>query len=106
VKLNESPLLPVSPSSDYGGRLNVRLAEIFRATAVKVNRMAAGSFSGFDGALTAPPTTGTWAQGDQVRNSAPVELGVVTAKYVIEGWICTVGGTPGTWLQQRTLTGN
>jgi hypothetical protein len=42
-------------------------------------------------ANSAPPTTGTWFQGDIVWNSAPVEGGNV-------GWVCTVGGTPGTWL--------
>jgi lysophospholipase L1-like esterase len=57
---------------------------------------------------TAAPT-GTmtkWRVGDQVVNTAPTELGSAASKYVITGWICTVAGAPGTWLQQRTLTGN
>jgi hypothetical protein len=41
-----------------------------------------------------------------VRNNAPAELGVALSKYVVFGWICTSGGTPGTWLQCRFLTGN
>ena len=55
---------------------------------------------------TAAPTTNTWAQGDFVLNITPSELGSAGSKYVILGWSCTVAGTPGTWLQCRTLTGN
>lgn len=55
---------------------------------------------------TAAPTTGTWKIGDFVRNSNPSEQGVATSKYVIQGWICTASGSPGTWLESRTLTGN
>ncbi|MET3808437.1 hypothetical protein ABIB25_005466 [Nakamurella sp. UYEF19] len=41
--------------------------------------------------LTAPPTTGTATVGEVVVNSA-VAAGTTT------GWICTVAGTPGTWV--------
>jgi hypothetical protein len=36
-------------------------------------------------AMTGAPTSGTWAAGDTVQDSAGVF------------WLCTVGGTPGTW---------
>lgn len=39
---------------------------------------------------TAAPTTGTWAVGDKVINTAPAAGG-------FEGWVCTTAGTPGTW---------
>jgi hypothetical protein len=39
---------------------------------------------------TAAPTTGTWRQGDRVWHSAPAAAGNI-------GWVCTTGGTPGTW---------
>jgi len=39
---------------------------------------------------TAAPTAGTWIQGDTIVNLNPVAGGYV-------GWICVVGGTPGTW---------
>jgi len=39
---------------------------------------------------TAAPTTGTYQQGDIFYNSAPTSGGYI-------GWVCTVGGTPGTW---------
>ena len=37
------------------------------------------------------PTGGTWATGDIVWDSSP------TAGSGFAGWICTAGGTPGTW---------
>ena len=39
---------------------------------------------------TAAPTSGTWAQGDVCWNTNPSASGYA-------GWICTSGGTPGTW---------
>jgi hypothetical protein len=39
---------------------------------------------------TAAPTSGTWVQGRWVYNAAPSAAGTVA-------WICTTGGTPGTW---------
>ena len=71
-----------------------------------INLMTDGRLSGTNNATTAAPTGGTHAQGDFVRNSAPSELGAAASKYVVLGWVCTVGGTPGTWLQCRALTGN
>lgn len=46
----------------------------------------------FDGAYrgTAAPSTGTWTAGARVENSMPTAGG-------IPGWVCVVGGTPGTW---------
>lgn len=77
-----------------------------REHATQVNMLTEGKLSAVYNAATAAPTTGTWAQGDFIRNSAPAEAGSASSKYVIFGWICTVSGTPGTWLQCRFLTGN
>jgi len=41
---------------------------------------------------TAAPTSGTYEQGDIVYSSAPAAGGYI-------GWVCTTGGTPGTWKQ-------
>lgn len=41
-------------------------------------------------AADAIPTTGTWARGEIVWNNLPSAGGKV-------GWVCTSGGTPGTW---------
>jgi hypothetical protein len=40
--------------------------------------------------VSAAPTTGSWARGSVVWNSAPSPSGYV-------GWVCTTGGAPGTW---------
>lgn len=42
-------------------------------------------------AMTAAPTTGTYKKGDCVLNQNPAVGGTT-------GWICTVAGTPGTWV--------
>lgn len=39
---------------------------------------------------TAAPVSGTWAQGDIRFNLTPTAGGFI-------GWVCTAGGTPGTW---------
>lgn len=42
------------------------------------------------------PSTGTWRQGDIVWRSQPVALGT-------PGWVCTTGGSPGTWSPMASL---
>lgn len=78
----------------------------YRQLAYQINAISEGLMAGSYTARSSVPTTGTWAQGDEVKNSAPTELGIATAKYVIRGWQCVAGGTPATWLQQRYSTGN
>ena len=39
---------------------------------------------------TAAPTSGTWVRGRVVWDAAPAAAGT-------QGWVCTTGGTPGTW---------
>jgi parallel beta-helix repeat protein len=51
---------------------------------------SASLFTGLETMGTAAPTTGTWAPGDKCWNSAPAGSAPM-------GWICTIGGTPGTW---------
>jgi predicted MFS family arabinose efflux permease len=82
------------------------LQDIVRRIEQQVNQLSEGAIAARHGAMTAAPTAGTWIQGDVVDNSSPSELGSVGSKYVIIGWICSVSGTPGTWLQMRCLTGN
>lgn len=56
---------------------------------------------------TAAPSGSLPAQvGDYIYNTSVSELGSASSKYTILGWICTVAGTPGTWVPQRMLTGN
>jgi hypothetical protein len=44
----------------------------------------------------AAPTSGTYKQGDRVLNNAP-------AVGQPKGWVCTVAGTPGTWVSEGNL---
>jgi hypothetical protein len=39
---------------------------------------------------TAPPTAGTWQAGDKVWHTVPTPGGCI-------GWVCVLGGSPGTW---------
>ncbi len=66
----------------------------------------AGGSGGSGPTGTAAPTTGTYAQGDFVRNSAPSEFGTTGAKFIVQGWTCLVSGTPGTWVPNNVFTGN
>ena len=83
-----------------------KLSDTFRDIAKQLNGSTEGTLAAFHNARVSAPTTGTWALGDEVKNSAPSELGSASSKYIIIGWKCTAGGTPGTWLEMRTLTGN
>lgn len=87
-------------------RLIQSLYDILQPAFRKINGIAGGSYAHRDNQQTAAPTTGTWAQGDFVENSNAVEAGSASSKYIIVGWRCTVGGTPGTWVECRFLTGN
>jgi len=106
MRLEENPQFPQSPDSAYAQNLIFTLTRLHRVIAAKVNGLSDGRLGVIDNALTAAPTTGTWAQGDFVRNSAPAEAGTAGSKYVTFGFLCTVGGTPGTWVPARFLTGN
>ncbi|MES2950287.1 MAG: hypothetical protein V4858_17225 [Pseudomonadota bacterium] len=106
MSLQQEPNLPQNPDTPYAKALNYSLKELFRSIARQVNALGGGRIGGTDNASTAAPTTGMYAVGDFVRNSAPTELGSASSKYVILGWVCTVSGTPGTFLQCRVLTGN
>lgn len=96
MKVNVSPLLSTDAAT----------TRFFKSIAQQVNLLSEGKSAAHYQALTAAPTTGTHAQGDEIKNSTPTELGSAASKYVVRGWICVAGGTPGTWLELRNLTGN
>lgn len=106
MKVNEAPLLPptVEPA------LKVALTKMIRELASKLNQLASGAIAGNDNTATSVPTTGTWVQGDFVKNSAPVELGGAGNKYVVQGWTRITSGSGNVlntdWVAVRTLTGN
>lgn len=93
MRLDPFPRFPAD-----SGQLIRKLTDLFRDTAKQVNDLTEGRVSAVTNAATSVPTTGTWNKGDVVRNSAPVEAGSAPNTYVVYGWECTVGGTPGTWV--------
>lgn len=88
---------------DYNAQI---ITKLFTEIQNQVNGNTEGSISTSHAAMTAAPTSGTYAQGDFVRNSTPTELGSASSKYVIIGWICTASGPPATFVACRCLTGN
>jgi len=74
-----------------------RLYELLREVAVQVNGLSEGTLAATYNAQTAAPTTGSWAQGDFIKNSAPVVTSHGSHDYILHGWICVASGTPGTW---------
>lgn len=103
MRLDIDPRLPVQ--SGEAEFLRWQISEQLRQHASQVNLLTEGSLAAVHNAMTGPQTTGTWAQGDKIRNSNPTVLGSPGSQYVIDSWICVASGTPGTWVQQRTLTG-
>ena len=87
-------------------QLSVQLTDVLRQITQQVNSLTEGAVFANHSARTAAPTTGTFNQGDFVQKSNSAEAGSASSKYVILGWVCTVAGTPGTWLECRVLTGN
>jgi len=59
-----------------------------------------------NGVAIGPPTLGTYIQGKIIDNVNIMELGTTGSKYVLLGWVCVAGGTPGTWVERRNITGN
>ena len=102
MKIYEDPTIP--PAT--GPTFTVSIKTLFASIARQLNGVTEGRIAVSHGAMTVPPTTGDWAQGDTVRNSTPTELGSASSKYVITGYMCVVAGTPGTFVQCRSLTGN
>lgn len=95
MRLNKTPRQDVGPETERW----------YRQIANQVNRLSEGRMSANYAAMTSAPTGGAWAQGDEVRNSAPTELGTAGSKYTVRGWLCVASGTPGTWVEQRNPTG-
>lgn len=102
TRLAQDPRLPATGSQSDLVRA---LATLFREQAEQINGIAEGRADAFYNAGSGPPTTGTYRQGDFIRNAAPTVLGTGGSQYLIHGWQCVASGTPGTWAQCRFLTG-
>lgn len=95
MKLNTTPRITADPP----------MVREIREHAHQVNLLAEGRVSGTYNAQSAAPTSGMYAVGDFVRNSAPSEAGSSGSKYVVFGWLCT-DDDPLTFVPCRFLTGN
>ena len=100
MKVDPYPRFPADPAQTLR-----KLTDLHRALALQLNLLSEGTQGACHAAQTSVPTTGTYATGDFVLNSAPAELGAAAAKYIIHGWRSVAGGTPGTFVQCRFLTG-
>lgn len=100
------PILPRSPEgpNTYQSRFNSTVGRMIARLQGDVQQMYSGRLVAYTSAAAAP-TGGAYAQGDIVRNNTPAVAGLAGSQYVIIGWICTVAGNPGTWVEMRTLTG-
>lgn len=85
---------PVTNSTAIGSAANVTTSNTVQLGNTSVTRFGFGAHSIFWG--TEPPTKGTWAQGDRGFNTS------ATIGHP-KGWVCTVGGTPGTWVSEGNL---
>jgi len=87
-------------------KLDAETQRVYREFATQVNLLSEGKLTGSYNAMPSAPASGSYAQGDFIRNSNPTELGSGGSKYVVFGWICVTSGSPGTFLDCRFLTGN
>jgi len=75
------------------GDVNTKaLADALKRFADQINATSEGQVVGATNAQIAVPTTGTHNQGDVIRNKTP------SGATPVLGWICTVAGTPGTFV--------
>lgn len=104
--MSSQSLLPHPPAKkeDYQSRFNFRVERELNDTKKDVRKLRENRLAGVVSA-TAAPTGNAYAQGDKVWNSNPAVAGGAGSQYVVIGWICTVAGSPGTWVEMRTLTG-
>lgn len=87
-----------------------KLTDLFRDIARQVNDLTEGRLSAVTNAASSVPTSGSWSQGDFVRNATPSEAGTAGSKYVITGWLRLTSSSNNVlntdWVATRSLTGN
>jgi len=105
MKLEQNPNIP----GDADG-MRRRVSDLLKRTNEKVNALVEGRASALYAAQSSVPTTGTWAVGDYVHNSAPVQAGATPNKYIIHGWKRLTSGSGNVlntdWFEDRRFTGN
>lgn len=105
MRLDPFPRFPADPR-----QMERKLTDLFRDTATQVNDLTEGRLSAVTNAATSVPTTGSWKQGDFVRNATPSEAGTAGSKYVVTGWLRLTSSSNNVlntdWVATRSLTGN
>lgn len=83
------------------------MADVVRAIEKQVNAISEGSAVAVYNANTVAPSGSavTYGVGDVIKNSNATVLGTAGSQYVITQFICVAAGSPGTWVECRTLTG-
>ncbi len=96
--------VPLKISSEF--RRN-DLVDALTAIVRQVDGVTEGGISFIHNAASAAPTSSAvaYAKGDFIWNSSPSVTGTVGSQYTIRGWRCVVSGSPGTWVEDRGLTG-
>jgi hypothetical protein len=94
------------------GSQPLRIKSLFIETADKNNAFNVSITPNEDKRLAIKAPTGAlsntqfYKKGTIIYNDNPVELGVSPNKYIVTGWTCITEGSAGTWVENRTLTGN
>lgn len=90
MRLN-NPQLPSAPGGNqWAADLTAQLQKTLLAIVNELNGLSDGRLAAHTSAAAAPPTKGTYAQGDFILNSKPTAGGVL-------GWVCVTYGSPGVW---------
>ena len=98
MRLPDNPPLPSSGDTQA---LLREVQKLMRQVNQQVNALSEGRVTATNNASDTVPTTGTWNRGDFVPNTVPSPIGEAGNQYIIDGWKCVVGGTPGTWVEVR-----
>ena len=105
MRLDPLPRIPLE-----GQPLNRKLSELLRHIAETVNALSEGKAAALYQARDTMPTTGTYAVGDYVSNSAPAKLGTAGSQYVVYGWKRLTAGNTHVlfidWVNDQRLTGD
>jgi hypothetical protein len=97
MRINEAPQVPRIRTGlmEWVDEWLRAFAANWLRIAQQLNGVSEGRIAPWHTAHTTYPVAGKYDQGDFVRNSTPTVAGVVPCDYIVMGWVCTVGGTPG-----------
>lgn len=101
--------LPALPrdASQYERDLQLSLTRFMRDITQQVNLLSDGRIVAREsGSATPASTVIEYVEGDFVWNNNPLEVTATASSYVVLGWININAGSPGTWHEVRTRTGN